>query len=92
MSRPVTIAINDAAFETLCRDAESAGMMPAERLLASVARQLKGMRRENSADIAARQPFERLTGAVDLGAPTGADTAAMDEGLCGDYSATHEGT
>jgi hypothetical protein len=42
MSRLVTIEINDTAFETLCREAESAGMTPAERLSASVARQLKG--------------------------------------------------
>jgi hypothetical protein len=50
------------------------------------------MRRENSADIAARQQFERLIGAVDLGAPTGADNAAIDEDLCREYSPTHEGT
>lgn len=92
MSHTLTIHLTAQAFSRLQRQAEAAGISPAELVAASLERPCK-TNRPALTDVetaSARQRFERHFGELDLGYPTGTDNDAIEADLAAEYADTYE--
>ena len=90
MSQILAIEVNDVTFEAVRQQAEKAGLPPSQWLARAVELQFQSSAKTAISPGDARQRFEQLIGAVDLGHPTGADNDEIDADLCSEYAATHE--
>lgn len=103
MSRVMTLEISEEAFQAASQQAAAEGKTTSQWLAESVDRHFREMgcgpsspplqkpMPESRAAADARQRFERLLGAADLGYPTGIDNDGIDADLGLESIATHEG-
>jgi predicted transcriptional regulator len=98
MSHTITVELSDEVYEALQRQAQAAGMSPAELVAATLGRQYRAVEgqtvnqpaRNSLEEQAARERFERHFGAVNLGHPTGVDNEGIDADLARAYADDHE--
>lgn len=95
MSQTLTLEISDQFYETIRQQAETAGMSPAQLIVAVLEQRFGGNRKAADPRIeaekqASREYFERHFGSVKLNAPTGADNESIDADLAREYGETHE--
>lgn len=81
MSHALTLELSAEAFETLSRQAATAGVPPA-RLVADDLERRYGRRPDREA---ARGEFEKMFGTVEMEGPVGADNEQIDADLAREY-------
>jgi predicted transcriptional regulator len=95
MSQALTVELNDQVFETIRKQAEAAGISPAQVVVAALEQRFNGNHkrvdaRSEAQKQAARERFESHFGTVDLGHPIGTDNEAIDADLGREYGDPHE--
>ncbi|HEY0604026.1 MAG TPA: hypothetical protein VGD58_14000 [Herpetosiphonaceae bacterium] len=97
MSQTLLVELSDEMYAAIERQAAEEQISPAQVVASSLEqhfRQERGapkrIQRSEAELQAARERFERLIGAVDLGHPTGADNDSIDADLSRHYADTNE--
>ena len=98
MSQTLTLELSDEVYNAIRHHAEVAGTSPAQFAATSLERefgialgaQAVSAQRTEAEKQAAREQFERLCGAVNLGYPTGTDNESIDADLAREYADSHE--
>ena len=95
MSQALTVELNDQVFETIRKQAEAAGISPAQVVVAALEQRFNGIHqrvdtRSEAEKEAARERFRSCIGAVDLGHAKGADNESIDADLAREYGSAHE--
>jgi hypothetical protein len=98
MSQNLLLELSDEAYFAIRRQAEAAGVSPAQLVAASLEERFSGL--DGLANLhpllteaqkqAARERFEHHFGAVNLGYATGPDNESIDADLAREYADSHE--